>query len=93
MDDQPYPNAKRGAKAGLICGSIAAAAWFAFCCCVAARPAVTPVSLSLAFRPWWRVTNWLSAFGVFVVTCLTVGPLVALRPAARDPSDDRRSTT
>ena len=92
MACQQYPNLRRGAKAGSICALIASTAWLAICYCVALVPAVSPASLSLAFRPWWRTRNWLSAFAVFVMVFLVAGMLVALRPVPGGTSHDGKRT-
>jgi hypothetical protein len=51
--------------------------WFLSCCFVASQPAVTDVSLSLAFRPWW--SNWKSALVVFFVVFVLVAMLKTLQ--------------
>ena len=92
MECQQYPDVRRGAKAGLLCGLIAFTACLIACHCVALAPAVTPVSLSVVFRPWWRAKNWGAACAVFVTVFLAVGIPVALRPVPRDACHDGKST-
>lgn len=78
MSDVPGVNWKRGLVVGGILGVIAGALWFAWCCVLASLPAVTPVSLSLLFRPWWR--NWRSALIVAGIFGILFGTLAAIRP-------------
>ncbi|MFH1732264.1 MAG: hypothetical protein ABIF82_11530 [Planctomycetota bacterium] len=75
-----YPNIARGLKAGLIGGGLVGLLWFLVRCWAASLSAPTPVSLSLAFRPWQQ--NWPGALVVFAAGFLVIGALAALRPAA-----------
>ena len=45
-----------GALGGIIVGG----GWFAWICYISTFPAVSPVSLSLSFRPWYRTGNWVA---------------------------------
>jgi hypothetical protein len=75
-----YPNWKKGIKVALIAGSIAALLDFAFSYWISRQPAITDVSLTWSFRPWWRLSNWMFAFGTFVVVGTIFGLLAAFRP-------------
>ena len=75
-----YPNLKKGLAVGLIAGFMAAALVFGLCFWVSTWPAVTEVSLTWSFRPWWRSSNWLAALAAFIFVTLVFGVLAAFRP-------------
>jgi amino acid transporter len=78
-----YPNLKKGVVFGLVGGFVAAMLVFGLCFWMSTLPAVTPASLSLAFRPWWRESNWLAALVACLSTGLVFAILAALRPDLR----------
>jgi len=45
-------------------GLALAGIWFIFCYAMSLMPAVSPVSLSIAFRPWWQY--WYVSVGLFL---------------------------
>lgn len=49
----------------LLIGCCLAAAWFRFCYFVSQAPVISPVSLALAFRPWWR--HWEMGGALFLL--------------------------
>ena len=91
MNNETYPDFKHGVAVGIISGFIAGVLWFLLCCWVASLPAVTDVSLSLAFRPWW--SNWKSALVVFAVVFVLMGLIATLRPKTRHPAKRRKKVT
>ena len=68
---------RRGIIAGCIVGSVLGLAWFLWCCVISTLPALSPVSLSLAFRPW--LGNWESAFVIFLIV-VSLGFLAGVCP-------------
>jgi len=62
MNTDPYPNWKRGVKQGLIASTVIFIITFAFSIFISRLPAISPVSLSMSFRPWWRLSNWVFSF-------------------------------
>ena len=87
MANDDWPDLDHGFRVGILTGLIAGLLWFIFCCWAASLPAVSPVSLSLAFRPWW--TNGKSALAVFVFFFTVIGFLAAIRPKLAN--SDRRT--
>lgn len=75
-----YPNWRRGMKVGVIAGTIAALLMFGLSYLMSQQPAITPGSAALAFRPWWRLSNWIDSAGAFVVTTGIFGLCAAFRP-------------
>jgi hypothetical protein len=73
-----FPNYNKGLRWGLGCGFVCAALWFANCYFISTLPAISEVSLSLAFQPWWR--HWLAGVIIFVIVSIIVGLFAALRP-------------
>ena len=59
-------------------GAVGATMWMALCYWISSLPVVSPVSLSLAFTPWWR--HWQIAVGFFAACWLT-GCVLELRAA------------
>jgi hypothetical protein len=82
-------NVLNAIKVGLAAGAAAGVLVFLACCWVASLPAVTVVSLSLSFRPWWRTGNWLAASLALVLSAGAAGILAGLRPQVpiREPED------
>jgi hypothetical protein len=78
-----YPNFNKGVVVGLVAGFVAAMLVFGLCFWTSTLEAVTPVSLSMSFRPWWRESNWLAALVAFLSAGLVFGVLAALRPDLR----------
>jgi hypothetical protein len=74
------PNFKKGVVVGPVADFAAAMLAFALCFWTSTLPAVTPVSLSLSFRPWWQESNCLAALVAFLSAGLVFGILAALRP-------------
>lgn len=68
---------------GLILGGV----WFGWLCFISSLPVISPVSLSIGFKPWWQ--NWRSATVVSMGTGFVVGFLQALRSLIR-PEDLKR---
>jgi len=79
MNAVPF-DARRGARAAIIGGLIGFAGYFALCVVTSRLPAVTDVSLSLACRPWWRWSNWISSLVVGAAAAIVFGLLAAFRP-------------
>jgi hypothetical protein len=73
-----YPNYKKALRWGLISGFVCTALWFANCYFISKLPAVSEVSLSLAFQPWWR--HWLAGIVIFIAVSIVVGLIAILRP-------------
>ena len=75
MGKKAYRILPRGAILfGVIVGTIAAAWVFGGCYFLSRMPAVTDISASLAFRPWWRPRNFVfSLVAFFVVGGLAIG--------------------
>ena len=65
-------------------GLIAATFVFGSCVLASCMDAITPASLSISFRPWWRERNWLFA----ISGGLVFGLLGALRPETK-PKNNR----
>ena len=76
-------NLKKSLVVGLIAGLVAAAVVFGLCFWASTWPAVTEGSLTWAYRPWWRSSNWLTALGAFVFMAVVFGVLAAFRPDFR----------
>ena len=80
MEEPAYPNWRKGIGAGLIGGTLVAIIAFLGCAWVASWPAVTEVSVSLSFRPWWRWSNWALSIWSFVFSTVGIGLIAACRP-------------
>lgn len=80
MRTDAYPDWKRGLKVGLIVGVVAGAFLFGCCYLIAGMPAVTDVSPCWGFRPWWRLSNWITSLGFAAVSFVIAAVLVALQP-------------
>jgi ABC-type antimicrobial peptide transport system permease subunit len=78
-----YPNLKKGVVVGLVAGFVAAGLVFGLCVWASTWPAVTDVSLTWSFRPWWRESNWLFTLAAFFVVGVLLGLLAAFRPDLR----------
>jgi len=78
-----YPNLKKGLVVGLVAGLVAAALVFGLCLWATTWLAVTDVSLTWSFRPWWRSSNWLAALAAFIFVAALSGVLAAFRPDVR----------
>ena len=78
-----YPNFKKGVVVGLVAGFVAAVLVFGLCVWASTWPAVTDVSLTWSFRPWWRESNWLFPLAAFFVVGVLFGLLAAFRPDLR----------
>lgn len=61
---------KRQILGSFAIGALFVAGWFLLCAEVASLPVISDVSLSLAFRPWWRL--WPVTVALFLM------PLLAL---------------
>ena len=61
-------------------GLVSALLVFGLCLWASTWPAVTEVSLTWSFRPWYRSRNWLAALIAFAFVGLAAGVLAALRP-------------
>jgi hypothetical protein len=77
---------KRAVAAGAIGGMVVAALVFGFCYWASTWEAVTPVSLTWLFRPWWRASNWVAAAVAFMV----VAALLGARAACLTPLKDKK---
>ena len=71
---------RRGLRAGVIAGAAGFMLWFAVCYGGSTLPAATDVSMCWAFRPWWRLSNWVSSLVVGSVIGMIAGLLTAFRP-------------
>ena len=78
-----YPNLKKGVVVGLIVGLVAGALVFGLFFWASTWPAFDEVSVTWAFRPWWRASNWLATVAAFVFFALVSGVLAAFRPKLR----------
>ncbi len=61
---------------------------------IASTPATTPVSLTYAFRPWWRFSNWLfaiivAAIPTFIIWRVTVDTFPEEEAPAPDLKDEQ----
>ncbi len=76
-------------------GLVGAAVVFSFCCAMAATVPISPVSLTWAYRPWWRPSNWLFAlFGfLFVGAVAFTAVRACYRPAPRHEAVTKCSIT
>jgi hypothetical protein len=83
MKRSDWPNWRKGALFGMTAGLTLASAWMGWMVFVSTLPVVSPVSISVAFSPWWRASNWVSAGFVFVVVGGITMILVAFRPTMR----------
>jgi hypothetical protein len=68
---------KRAVVIGAVGGFIAAVIVFSVCVWVSSLQAATEVSLSLAFRPWWRASNWVAGAVAFVIAAAILGARAA----------------
>ena len=59
MENERYPDWRKGATVGVITGIIGAVATFGICCFVAHQSETSCMSLSWTFQPWWRLRNWV----------------------------------
>ncbi len=75
-----YPNFKKGLAVGLAAGFTSAVLVFGLCYWASTLPAVSDVSLTWAFRPWWRSSNWMAALWAFAFVGVVLGLLAAFRP-------------
>jgi hypothetical protein len=64
---------KRAVSTGAIGGFVAAVLVFGVCVWTSSLEAVTEVSLSLSFRPWWRASNWVAAAVAFTIVAVILG--------------------
>src|SRR5216684_3742895 len=78
-----YPNFKKAVFVGLVAGFVATVLAYSLCVWLSSWPAVTDVSLTWSFRPWWRTSNWLFTLASFFVAGLLFGMLAAFRPDER----------
>jgi hypothetical protein len=62
VDISDYPNWKKGLRSGLVAGGVIFILTFAFTIFLSTLPAISPVSLSIALRPWWKLNNWIICF-------------------------------
>lgn len=67
------PPLKRGLVWGTALGLIAGGLWFGWLCFVSGLPVISPVSLSIGFKPWWQ--NWRSAAVLFLFAGAVMGTL------------------
>lgn len=67
MGEKRYRILRPAILFGVIVGTIAAVWVFGGCCFLSRLPAVTDISASLAFRPWWRPRNFAFSLVAFVV--------------------------
>jgi hypothetical protein len=88
--NQAYPRFGKAAKVGAAAGFASAVLTMMACAWIASEDPVTPVSLCLSFRPWWRASNWLLACLAFAVAALIFFTVVAYRPVG-PPVQPRRS--
>ncbi len=77
------PDVRYGIRVGLWSGGLAAAATFACCYWVSTWPAMTDTSLTRAFRPWWRLSNFALALAAFAFFGLVMGVLAAFHAFRR----------
>jgi hypothetical protein len=74
------PTLKKPTVVGSLGGVAASASVFAFCIWASTWDAVSPVSLTLSFRPWWRASNWIAAALSFAVVAVVLAARAASRP-------------
>lgn len=49
----------------LLIGALLSCGWFVACALTAQLPVISPVSLALAFQPWWR--HWPIGLGLLLL--------------------------
>ena len=74
------PDWRLSAKVGTVAGFLAAVVCMVLCWWASMLPAPTSVSLSLAFRPWWRLSNWVLAMLAFGGAGSVAWAVAASRP-------------
>ncbi len=70
-----------------VLGLGAAGVWMWWLRVVSQLPAISPVSLSVSLRPWWRCSNWVSALVVFAVV-FAIGAGLASLITVRSTDDN-----
>ena len=85
----PYPRISKRCRLAFCAGVVSAILTMLLCCWIGSFDPITPVSLSLAFRPWWRASNFGFAFLTFSIAFAFVFVRVALRPS-KPPRQDAR---
>ncbi len=75
-----HPNLRRGVVVGLIAGLLAAVSVFGLCFWMSTLPPLWDGDLTWAFRPWWRLDNWLGSLAVFAFVGIPSGVVAAFRP-------------
>ena len=73
----PGKSIMRNFAIALLVGASLSCVWFAVCALMAQLPVIGPVSLSLAFQPWWR--HWPVGSALLCITVLWVCGVHALR--------------
>ena len=88
-----WPNWRKGRKWGIRLGALAAFAWMGWLGFVSTLPAITPVSISNAVSPWWRLNNWILTLVVsgFVFAITTIS--VATRPRKKSNDNHKANRT
>lgn len=76
--DEKLPSWKRGLIHGFIAGGIVFILVFGFIIHTSTIPAISDVSLSLAYRPWWKFSNWIQSFFCSVPFFIVFGSRAAL---------------
>jgi len=71
-------SSKRNIVAALSIGVLLATGWFLVCFSLSRLPVVSPVSLAIAFQPWWR--HWQFGVVLLVLPVLISGAFLLRRP-------------
>ena len=82
---------KYGLKWGTVIGLLFGVCFFVSCYCISTIPPTTPLSLSLASRPWSRIL--FPSLVVFLITGGIAFVVGALRRGLQETAEDMKSET
>ncbi len=81
---------RAGLRFGALAGAAAGLAVFGMCYFMSTMPAITDVSLTWVFRPWWRLSNLVAAIIAFALVGVVVGVMVAYGVFRQELRDGRK---